>query len=87
MRLLSRFSAVEREHRLLLAFEALGEAGTLELMRHAKISAGILYPILARWERDGVLTSRWEETAERAIADDGTVLPARRLYRLAADDS
>lgn len=83
MRLLSRFSAVEREHRLLLAFEALGEAGAFDLMRHAKMGAGKLYVILIRWEREGVLTSRSEESAEQAVADDGTVLPARRLYRLA----
>lgn len=83
MRLLSRFSTVERERRLLLAFEALGEAAPWDLSRHAKISGPVLFMILDRWERDGMVTARWQEWWEKPVADDGSRLPARRLYRLA----
>lgn len=83
MRLLSRFSTVERERRLLLAFEALGEADAFRLARQAKIVGPLVFSILERWQREGVITARWQEWWEKPVADDGSRLPARRLYRLA----
>lgn len=45
---------------------------------------GVLYPLLARLERDGLISSSWDEVrAERSDADEG---PGRRRkwYRLTA---
>lgn len=86
IRLLPRFSAAGRENRLLDALYVLGETGAFELMRATHLAPGSLYPILTRWERAGMVASRLQEDRERDVADDGTMLPARRLYRLAISD-
>jgi PadR family transcriptional regulator, regulatory protein PadR len=49
----------------------------LELGRVSKLKSGTLYPILARLERAGWLSSSWEEIDP---ATEGR--PRRRLYRL-----
>jgi PadR family transcriptional regulator PadR len=47
-----------------------------EIMKAARVSAGTMYPILVRLEKDGMLKSRWE-SEERVGAK-----PRRRLYAL-----
>ncbi|AZG17196.1 PadR family transcriptional regulator [Cupriavidus pauculus] len=49
------------------------------LMQAAGISSGTLYPLLARFEAEGLLTSAWE-TSDPAKAGR----PRRRLYRMTA---
>ena len=48
-----------------------------ELMRLARVSSGTLYPILLRFERAGLLESRWEEEAPESLGR-----PRRRFYRM-----
>ncbi len=49
----------------------------LELSRRAKLPSGTIYPILARLQRAGWVTSAWEDIDPRTAGR-----PARRLYRL-----
>lgn len=51
-------------------------AGT-ELMRIARVSSGTLYPILLRFEKAGLLQSRWEEELPELLGR-----PRRRFYRM-----
>jgi DNA-binding PadR family transcriptional regulator len=51
-------------------------AGT-ELMRLTRLASGTLYPILLRFEKAGLLESRWEEQAPERLGR-----PRRRFYRL-----
>jgi PadR family transcriptional regulator len=55
-------------------------ATVVQDLRHARrlTAYGTLYKALARLERDGYLTSRWEDP--HAAADEGR--PRRRFYRL-----
>jgi PadR family transcriptional regulator, regulatory protein PadR len=49
----------------------------LELAGRANLKSGTIYPILARLERSGWLTSAWEE-----VDPAKEKRPRRRLYRL-----
>lgn len=51
-----------------------------EIAHEAGLATGSLYPILARLERAGWVTSWWEDIAE---SESGR--PRRRYYRLTAD--
>ncbi|GLW75453.1 transcriptional regulator [Kitasatospora phosalacinea] len=51
-----------------------------ELMQATGLQSGSLYPILARLERDGVLTSEVEEVDPRAAGR-----PARRFYTITGE--
>jgi DNA-binding PadR family transcriptional regulator len=53
------------------------ELAGVELMRLARVSSGTLYPILLRFERAGLLESRWEEDAPESLGR-----PRRRFYRI-----
>ncbi len=54
-----------------------GEYYGLDLVRRTRLKPGSLYPILARLEGYGWVTSRWEELDEREAGR-----PRRRYYRL-----
>jgi DNA-binding PadR family transcriptional regulator len=51
----------------------------LELAPATGLSSGTLYPILARLEEAGLVTSRWEDVDQSAAGR-----PRRRYYRLSA---
>ena len=69
--------------RVLRAFlEAFSESVRAELagadvMRAARIHSGTLYPLLLRFEKAGILESRWEETTPEELGR-----PRRRFYHL-----
>jgi DNA-binding PadR family transcriptional regulator len=48
-----------------------------DLMRVARVSSGTLYPILLRFEKAGLLESRWEEETPESLGR-----PRRRFYRM-----
>lgn len=60
--------------------DPLGEHYGLEIAKAAGLASGSLYPTLARLERDGWVTSDWEQVNQH---DAGR--PRRRYYRLTAD--
>jgi PadR family transcriptional regulator PadR len=53
------------------------EMAGAELMRVARVSSGTLYPILLRFEKAGLLESRWEEATPESLGR-----PRRRFYRM-----
>ena len=53
------------------------EIAGAELMRVARVSSGTLYPILLRFEKAGLLQSRWEEETPELLGR-----PRRRFYRM-----
>ena len=53
------------------------EMAGAELMRLARVSSGTLYPILLRFEKAGLLESRWEEETPESLGR-----PRRRFYRM-----
>jgi PadR family transcriptional regulator, regulatory protein PadR len=53
----------------------------LELCKATKLSSGSLYPLLARLEREGWVSSRWEDPARQ----EAEHRPRRRYYSLTAD--
>ena len=53
------------------------EMAGAELMRVARVSSGTLYPILLRFEKAGLLESRWEEETPESLGR-----PRRRFYRM-----
>ncbi len=53
------------------------EMAGAELMRVARVSSGTLYPILLRFEKAGLLQSRWEEEMPELLGR-----PRRRFYRM-----
>ena len=53
------------------------ELAGAEVMRVARLSSGTLYPILLRFEKAGLLGSRWEEETATSLGR-----PRRRFYRL-----
>jgi PadR family transcriptional regulator, regulatory protein PadR len=57
--------------------DPLGEHYGLEIANTAGLASGSLYPILARLERAGWVTSDWEEVNERQAGR-----PRRRYYKL-----
>jgi DNA-binding PadR family transcriptional regulator len=54
-----------------------GEWYGLELTKACDLKSGTLYPILARLEHAGWLTSTWEDVDPKLVGR-----PRRRLYRL-----
>lgn len=52
----------------------------LDLAKRADLASGTIYPLLARMEGDGWVTSEWEDTDP---VDAGR--PRRRYYRLTPD--
>jgi hypothetical protein len=54
-------------------------AGT-DLMKATRLPSGTLYPILLRFEKAGVLTSRWEDESPESLGR-----PRRRFYRITAE--
>ena len=52
----------------------------LEIVEATGLPPGTIYPIMARLEGAGWVTSRWEETGPEAMGR-----PRRRYYRLTAD--
>src|SRR3954468_6162759 len=53
------------------------ELAGADLMPMARVSSGTLYPVLLRFERAGLLESRWEEETPASLGR-----PRRRFYRL-----
>jgi PadR family transcriptional regulator PadR len=51
-----------------------------DIIDHTTLPSGTVYPALSRLERDGYVTSSWED--ERRAHRDGR--PARRYYRVTA---
>jgi DNA-binding PadR family transcriptional regulator len=51
-----------------------------DLMKVARLPSGTLYPMLARLENEGLVTSRWE-----ARPDDAGGRPPRKYYQLTAE--
>jgi PadR family transcriptional regulator, regulatory protein PadR len=51
-----------------------------ELIRATNLLSGSVYPILTRFERSGLLTSRWEEGDPHELGR-----PRRRFYRLTGE--
>ena len=51
----------------------------LEVVRSANLASGTVYPVLARLERAGWLTSEWEGVDPAVVGR-----PRRRVYRLTA---
>ncbi len=49
----------------------------LEVVRSANLASGTVYPVLARLERAGWLTSEWERVDPAVVGR-----PRRRVYRL-----
>ena len=60
-----------------LSEDVRAELAGAELMRVARVSSGTLYPILLRFEKAGLLESRWEEETPEALGR-----PRRRFYRM-----
>jgi len=60
--------------------DPLGEHYGLEMSKAARLPGGTLYPILARLEREGWVTSDWEELDEHKAGRR-----RRRYYRLTPD--
>ena len=53
------------------------ELAGAELMRLARVSSGTLYPVVLRFEKAGLLESRWAEATPASVGR-----PRRRFYRL-----
>jgi PadR family transcriptional regulator PadR len=53
------------------------ELAGADLLSAARVSSGTLYPILLRFERAGLLESRWETERPEALGR-----PRRRFYRM-----
>lgn len=52
-----------------------------DLMKEARLASGTLYPMLARLQDDGLVTSQWEERPD----DSAGGRPPRRYYQLTGD--
>ena len=63
----------------LRAFEAdvRSELAGADVMRLARVTSGTMYPLLLRFENEGLLASRWEEQDPQDLGR-----PRRRLYSL-----
>lgn len=55
-----------------------GRVFGMDIIEHTGLASGTVYPILRRFERDGLVESTWE-TPEQAF---GNRRPQRRNYRL-----
>jgi DNA-binding MarR family transcriptional regulator len=56
------------------------ELAGADLMSAARLSSGTLYPILLRFEKMGLLESRWERERPEKLGR-----PRRRFYRMTAE--
>ena len=57
----------------------------LEICRRTGLGSGTTYPILARLERAGWLTTRWEDEDSWQNPTDGRRRPRRRFYALTGE--
>jgi DNA-binding PadR family transcriptional regulator len=57
-----------------------GELSGSELIRAAALLSGTVYPILMRFERRGLVSSRWEDGDPSELGR-----PRKRLYRLTGE--
>lgn len=57
----------------------------LEICRRTGLGSGTVYPILARLERAGWLSTRWEDEESWQNPDDGRRRPRRRFYALTGE--
>jgi PadR family transcriptional regulator, regulatory protein PadR len=71
--------ALERVLRVFLDDPAAPRYG-YDLMKAARLPSGTLYPMLARLQDEGLVTSRWE-----AQPDDAAGRPPRKYYQLTAE--
>ena len=53
------------------------ELAGADIMKAARLASGTLYPILLRFEKSGLLTSRWEEKQPEELGR-----PRRRFYQI-----
>jgi DNA-binding PadR family transcriptional regulator len=53
------------------------ELAGADIMKAARLSSGTLYPILLRFEKAGMLVSRWEEQRPEELGR-----PRRRFYQI-----
>jgi PadR family transcriptional regulator PadR len=60
-----------------LADDVRAELAGADIMKAARLSSGTLYPILLRFEKAGLLESRWDSDAPDALGR-----PRRRFYRM-----
>jgi PadR family transcriptional regulator PadR len=60
-----------------LSEDVRAELAGADLMTAARLSSGTLYPILLRFERLGLLESRWESERPEKLGR-----PRRRFYRM-----
>jgi DNA-binding PadR family transcriptional regulator len=51
-----------------------------EMMKAAGVKSGTLYPMLKRWQDEGMVVAEWEDAAS---APEGR--PARKYYRLTGE--
>jgi PadR family transcriptional regulator PadR len=72
-------AALERVLRVFVSDPAERRYG-YDLMKAAKLPSGTLYPMLARLQREGLVTSEWESPQE-----DGGGRPPRKYYRLTSE--
>ena len=70
---------LERVLRLFLA-DVTGRQYGYDLMKAARLPSGTLYPMLARLQEEGLVTSEWEPPPA-----DGAGRPPRKYYRLTAE--
>lgn len=71
--------AFGRATALILLALAQGRVYGFDIMDATGLASGSVYPALRRLEREGLVTSRWEETDPD---DRGRGRPTRRVYRL-----
>jgi DNA-binding PadR family transcriptional regulator len=71
--------ALERVLRVFLTDIAARQYG-YDLMKAARLPSGTLYPMLARLQDEGLVTSRWEPQPE-----DAGGRPPRKYYQLTAE--
>jgi PadR family transcriptional regulator, regulatory protein PadR len=60
-----------------LSEDVRAELAGADLMSATHLSSGTLYPILLRFEREGLLESRWEKDRPEELGR-----PRRRFYRM-----
>jgi DNA-binding PadR family transcriptional regulator len=71
--------ALERLMRALLADTSARRYG-YDLMKAARLPSGTLYPMLARLQDQGLVTSEWEP-----LRDDANGRPPRKYYQLTGE--
>lgn len=71
--------ALERVLCVFLADPSAGRYG-YDLMKAARLPSGTLYPMLARLEAEGLVTSAWEEPRQ-----DASGRPPRKFYKLSGE--